>query len=140
MTDPFRRLFLDQVDAILKKEPSQDSLLTLLQLATPGLVSLQGNSSDDMPRAFKTLLERLNPVHYPYDAYRSTSLTQSAHTFYQACLDSRPTKRQRRANSSQKNTTFPSEFSAIKKWPQFEIKHRPWSIEDGNHMSRGVAY
>ena len=40
MSDPFRRLFLDQVDIIIKKEPSREVLLTLLQLATPGLGEL----------------------------------------------------------------------------------------------------
>jgi len=40
MSDPFRRLFLDQVDIIIKKDPSREVLLTLLQLATPGLTTL----------------------------------------------------------------------------------------------------
>ena len=40
MSDPFRRLFLDQVDIIIKKDPSREVLLTLLQLATPGLGEL----------------------------------------------------------------------------------------------------
>ena len=40
MSDPFRRLFLDQVDIIIKKEPGREVLLTLLQLATPGLGEL----------------------------------------------------------------------------------------------------
>jgi len=65
MSDPFRRLFLDQVDIIIKKEPSREVLLTLLQLATPGLVTL-GNTTETK-KIFRALLLRVHPDKHPND-------------------------------------------------------------------------
>lgn len=56
MSDPFRRLFLDQVDIIIKKDPSREVLLTLLQLATPGLGELLKKVTQDMHKNLSNTL------------------------------------------------------------------------------------
>mmetsp|Transcript_23036 Transcript_23036/g.49873 ORF Transcript_23036/g.49873 Transcript_23036/m.49873 type:complete len:371 (+) Transcript_23036:26-1138(+) len=140
MSDPFRRLFLDQVNLIIQKEPSRESLLALLQLATPGLVDLGGTRATE--KTFKTLTARVHPDKHPRDTERATSLCQDARCFYDKCLASSPSKKKtKRSASSPSSVSLPLEFNAINKWPHIEYSRphtMPEMVEDV--MSRSVAY
>ena len=47
MGDPFRRLFLDQVELIINREANKETVLSLLQLAKPTLQSLGSRTESD---------------------------------------------------------------------------------------------
>jgi hypothetical protein len=146
-SDPFRRIFLDQVEHTIKEVPSRETLLALLRLATPGLESL-GNSSETK-KLFKALLLRVHPDKHPNDVQRATRLCQDVTPFFKACLESvvappnekndirKSFSRQRSENS----TAYPLEFNAVDKWPHMQFK-KPFIIPDmpADAMSCAVAY
>ncbi|KAL7553360.1 hypothetical protein ACHAWF_016633 [Thalassiosira exigua] len=140
MADLYRRLFLDQVEVILQREQSRESLLALLQLATPGLSGL--GDGGDAEKAFKALLTRVHPDKHPRDASRATRLCQEIRPFYDRSMASSPTKkRKKRASSSPRGSSFPLEFNAINKWPHIEY-NLPYAKPEmkENEMSHAVAY
>lgn len=146
MSDPFRRLFLDQVDIIVKKDPSREVLLTLLQLATPGLVSL--GSATETKKTFRALLLRVHPDKHP-DDQRATRICQDVKTFYDKCMASAPSAnttrtpaaKKQRTGSSPNNTLYPLEFNAINKWShiQYDIPYVQPQMTS-QRMSNAVAY
>ena len=123
MSDPFRRLFLDQVDIIIKKDPSREVLLTLLQLATPGLTSL--GSDTETKKTFKALLLRVHPDKHPDDNQRATRICQDVKTFYDDCLAATPVRKKKKKKRSSKgpspNTTgYALDFDVINKWSHIQ--------------------
>eukprot|EP00485_Elphidium_margaritaceum_P020152 CAMPEP_0202725438 /NCGR_PEP_ID=MMETSP1385-20130828/181982_1 /ASSEMBLY_ACC=CAM_ASM_000861 /TAXON_ID=933848 /ORGANISM="Elphidium margaritaceum" /LENGTH=369 /DNA_ID=CAMNT_0049391507 /DNA_START=46 /DNA_END=1155 /DNA_ORIENTATION=+ len=115
MSDPYRRLFLDQLEVILDKEPSRKALLELLQTATPWISSLGGPK--ETKKHFKTLLLRVHPDKHPQDVSRSTRLCQDAQNFYDDCMATPPEPKRRRINS-----IFPLNFNANSKWSYILIE------------------
>lgn len=113
--DPFRKLFLDQVENIVFREPSRESLLALLQLATPSLKSLGGDY--DAQQKFGVLRAQLHPGQHPTDSAKAARLCDSAQTFYATCMASPPRKRYKQTYSPRKNSSLPDEFNAQNKWP-----------------------
>ena len=80
MGDPFRRLFLDQVELIISREANKETVLSLLQLAKPTLQSLGSRTESD--KVYKILLARVHPDKHPQDASRATGLCQTVQDFY----------------------------------------------------------
>jgi len=149
MSDPFCRLFLDQVELIIKRELNSGSLLALLQLATPGLEGL--GSADDSQKTFKTLLARVYPDKHPQDSTRATRLCQDAQAFYDSCMassssssslsSSSPPKTKLNRNTSPRSVSYPLEFVVLNKWTHIEY-HAPHTKPDmgEEQMSCAVAY
>mmetsp|Transcript_5521 Transcript_5521/g.13841 ORF Transcript_5521/g.13841 Transcript_5521/m.13841 type:complete len:274 (+) Transcript_5521:28-849(+) len=143
MSDPFRRLFLDQVELTIKREPSRDSLLVLLQLALPGLANL--GSAIEMEKSFKTLRARAHPDKHPQDVLRATRIYQDAQSFYHKCITSSSSSfyfgKASSKPASPTNVNFPLEFNSIDKWPHIEYQ-KPWVTPEltKEEMSRAVAY
>ncbi|KAL9178972.1 hypothetical protein ACHAXT_011945 [Thalassiosira profunda] len=143
--DPFRRLFLDQVEINVQKPPSWEALLSLLQLASPELQRV-ASTGDETPRAFKTLLARVDPNKHPQDKPRATRLSKSVHAFYQKCLACPPASKRQKTSHSPSNVSLPLEFNAAEKWPHMDL-HLPDhqfqlqpKLEAINNKSRVVAY
>lgn len=126
MGDPFRRLFLDTLELILKKEPDQETLLVLLQLATPGLDESCLNNRSETKKIFRTLLTRVHPDKHPTDSDRATRLCHDVKVFYENCGMSSPEPKQkkRRKSGSPKSTAFPLEFRSREKWPHIDFTMR----------------
>mmetsp|Transcript_15270 Transcript_15270/g.34211 ORF Transcript_15270/g.34211 Transcript_15270/m.34211 type:complete len:390 (-) Transcript_15270:1318-2487(-) len=142
MSDPFRRLFLDQVERVLRKEPSRQSLLELLQLANPGLDGL--GAMNETKRLFMTLMLRVHPDKHPIvDKSRADHLTQDAKKFYDQSLAASPDPKRCRKQytSSPNNVSFPANFNALNKWQHMDISvpHAERSFMAGQ-MSTAVAY
>lgn len=64
MTDPYRKLFLDHVKAIIKKEAGKGSLEELLKSASPELTKEQLMTPALRGAAFKTLRKRIHPDNH----------------------------------------------------------------------------
>lgn len=80
MGDPFRRIFLDQVELIINGEANRETVLLLLQLVKPTLQSL--GSRTESGKVYKILLARVHPDKHPQDASRATRLCQAVQDFY----------------------------------------------------------
>mmetsp|Transcript_15268 Transcript_15268/g.34205 ORF Transcript_15268/g.34205 Transcript_15268/m.34205 type:complete len:396 (-) Transcript_15268:1318-2505(-) len=148
MNDPFRRLFLDQVERVLKKEPSRQSLLELLQLANPGLDGLGAITEHNalFKSYIKALILRIHPDKHPIvDQSRVTRLIQDAHKYYDQCLaaspDPDPKRRRKQYASSPNKVSFPDEFNTLSKWQHMDISvpHAERGFMAGQ-MSTAVAY
>jgi hypothetical protein len=146
MSDPFRRIFLDQVEHTIQEDPSREALLALLRLATPGLESL--GSSSETKKMFKTLMLRVHPDKHPNDVQRATRLCQEVTPFFEACLVSSPSKKRQRTPSSSaarqrspNSTAYPLEFNALNKWPHMQL-NSPYATADmtAEAMSLAVGY
>jgi len=146
MVDPFRRIFLDQVEHTIKEEPSKEALLALLRLATPGIEKL--GSSSETTKMFKSLLLRVHPDKHPNDMQRATRIYQDVRPFYDACLIAPPTKKMRTSDSSSatrqvspSKAKYPLEFNAHDKWPHMQF-HSPYATAgmSADAMSCAVAY
>lgn len=123
MSDPFRRLFLDTLELVLKKEPSKESLHELLQLTTPGLEesSVSVSNSSETKKLFRTLISRVHPDKHPTDNERATKLCQDANIFYQQCLVAPPQKKKRKVSMSPRSKPFPQHFKSKEKWPHIDL-------------------
>lgn len=120
MADPFRRIFLDMLERILKKTPNQETLMELLQLATPELDESSLTNPSESKKLFRTLLTRVHPDKHPADSGRATRLCQDVKIFYESCgvsLSSPEPNRKKRKSGSPTSTAFPLEFRSKEKWP-----------------------
>ena len=88
MSDTYRRLFLDMLEKLLEKEPSRESMLELLQLATPRVEESSLDKDTEQRKLFRTLVVRVHPDKHPNDVERATRLCQDAKIFYDKCLTS----------------------------------------------------
>eukprot|EP00956_Cyclotella_meneghiniana_P012703 scaffold18066_cov42-Cyclotella_meneghiniana.AAC.1 len=144
MGDPFRRLFLDQVELIINKEANRETVLSLLQLAQPSLLRLGSRNESD--KVYKILLARVHPDKHPQDSSRATWLCQTVQEFYSKGLavavspDKNVNKRKPGA-SSPNGTVFPQEFNVKDKWDHVDYDIPSAEVDlDLNGMSRSVAY
>jgi hypothetical protein len=141
MVDPFRRIFLDQVEHTIKEEPSKEALLALLRLATPGIEKLV--SSSETTKMFKTLLLRVHPDKHLNDMQRATRIYQDVRPFYDACLVSviAPPKKKNEKRKFPSSSIYPLEFNAHSKWPHMQFIE-PCITPDmsADAMSCAVAY
>lgn len=131
MSDPFRRIFLDALELILKKEPAKKTLIELLQLATPGLDESNLNSPTEKRKLFRTFLARVHPDKHPTDTDRATRLCQDAKIFYENCVLTSPTPKKKRRKPS---TAFPLAFTSKEKWP-----HISFAMDDDGGAARTCA-
>lgn len=96
MTDPFRRLILDTVSVIVKKEPNGDSLIELLKVATPDLDENEViKDSNKRDKLFRVLQKRIHPDHHSQGDDTVTALFQDVQPFYDRCvanIHKRPSK------------------------------------------------
>ena len=96
MTDPFRRLILDTVSVIVKKEPNGDSLIELLKVATPDLDENEViRDSNKRDKLFRVLQKRIHPDHHSQGDDTVTALFQDVQPFYDRCVTNihkRPSK------------------------------------------------
>lgn len=123
------------LEQLLKKEPSRESMLELLQLATPG-VEESSFEGTEQRKLFRTLVARVHPDKHPNDAERATRLCQDAQIFYDKCLTSLNTsppgsRKKARTSSSPNSSAFPFDFNASNKWPHVEF-HTP-------HLANGTT-
>mmetsp|Transcript_15133 Transcript_15133/g.18438 ORF Transcript_15133/g.18438 Transcript_15133/m.18438 type:complete len:466 (+) Transcript_15133:118-1515(+) len=88
MTDPFRQFFLDTVEKIIDQEPSQESLLGLLQLVSPQLTlsELHSSHSDERNKIYRSVMKRIHPDKHPNDS-RVTTIFQNVQNFYDDCRE-----------------------------------------------------
>lgn len=141
MSDPFRRLFLDQVEIIIERDPSRESLLALLRLATPGLDCGVGSTCSETQKLFKNFLLRVHPDKHPQDTPRATRLCQDAQTFYEECISAPPNKKTKHSRSPSNVSSFPLDFNVVNTWPHVQYDHpyvKPELTVVG--MSQAVAY
>lgn len=59
--DPFRKVFLDQVRAVIAKDARKDTLYELLKIGTPSLQQRDVLDESTRSKAFKTLQLRIHP-------------------------------------------------------------------------------
>eukprot|EP00392_Amoebophrya_sp_AT5.2_P004172 g4180.t1 len=112
-SDPYRALFLRQVEATLRKEPDIDSLVELLQIGTPEFTRAHAQNTEKRKRAEKELMLRLHPDKHG-GASKSTELFQKLQSFLNnsgKAAEGPATKKQKKAAS------LPSEFDAETQWP-----------------------
>ena len=123
--DPFRRLFLDMIEVTIKKEPGQESLHELLQLATPGLDESTLNNPSGTQKLFRTLITRVHPDKHPKDVDRATRLCQDVKVYYDKCVaaQGQPKKKKRKVSMSPKSkTAFPLSFTIASSWPRVDFQ------------------
>ena len=127
MSDTYRRLFLDMLEKLLEKEPSRESMLELLQLATPRVEESSLDKDTDHRKLFRTLVVRVHPDKHPNDVERATRLCQDAKIFYDKCLTSLSTsppgsRKKARTSYSPNSSIFPFEFNSSNKWPHMSFR------------------
>ena len=113
MFDPFRQLFLDQVELIINRDANKETVLSLLRLAKPTLQSL--GSRNDSDKVYKILLARVHRDKHPQDVSRATLLCQTVQDFYSRGLAVAVSPEQngnkRKAGASSPNgTVFPDDL------------------------------
>jgi len=130
MSDPFRRHFLDMLELVLKKEPSHDTQLELLQLATPDLDESTLNNHAATKKSFRTLLTRVHPDKHPKDVERATRLCQDVKVFYEKCSLASPEPDKKKRRKSGTPNAFPLEFSSKDEWPyiSFDFEDEPKTV------------
>ena len=150
--DPFRRLILDTVSVIVKKEPNGDALIELLKVATPELDENEVlKDSGKRDKLFRVLQKRIHPDHHAPGDDRVTTLFQDVHSFYESCVANihkraskvkpKPTASTSNGSNNSDNSgksapTPPSapmqrgasirvefEFNVRKKWPYLTFDH-----------------
>ena len=145
MSDPFRRLFLDMLEQLLKKEPSRESMLELLQLATPGVEESSLYKGTEQRKLFRTLVARVHPDKHPKDVGRATRLCQDVKIFYDKCLTSLSTsppgsRKKARTSYSPNSSAFPFEFNVSNKWPHIAFHTPRLAVGTTAELSCMVAY
>jgi hypothetical protein len=93
MSDPYRRLLLEAVEAVTSppSQPGRTSLIALLRIATPSLTEADIDDPARRDRLWRELLRRIHPDKHPGDAPRATMVAQGAAEFYGRCLQTLPT-------------------------------------------------
>mmetsp|Transcript_27757 Transcript_27757/g.70069 ORF Transcript_27757/g.70069 Transcript_27757/m.70069 type:complete len:395 (+) Transcript_27757:162-1346(+) len=112
-SDPYRALFLRQVEATLRKEPDIDSLVELLQIGTPEFTRAHAQDTEKRKRAEKELMLRLHPDKHGGDC-KSTGLFQELKSFLNS---SGKAAEGPAAKKRKKAASLPSEFDAETQWP-----------------------
>ncbi len=94
----FRRLLLDTVSAVIAQPPLSSSLVELLRITTPSLLSASNDAKERCAaeatvqiepkrnKLFCTLQLRIHPDKHPADE-RATKLFQDATAFCEKCVD-----------------------------------------------------
>eukprot|EP00562_Extubocellulus_spinifer_P003417 CAMPEP_0178487340 /NCGR_PEP_ID=MMETSP0696-20121128/9273_1 /TAXON_ID=265572 /ORGANISM="Extubocellulus spinifer, Strain CCMP396" /LENGTH=405 /DNA_ID=CAMNT_0020115033 /DNA_START=233 /DNA_END=1447 /DNA_ORIENTATION=+ len=135
MTDPFRRLILDTVSVIVKKEPNGDSLIELLKVATPDLDESEViKDSNKRDKLFRVLQKRIHPDHHSQGDDTVTALFQDVQPFYDRCvanIHKRPSKVKPKPAASTSNNSNNSSNSTLKSTtapPRAQTQRRATSI------------
>ena len=85
MSDPFRRLFLDQLAQILAKRPSHAAFLELLALATADFDATRCTDQSYIRKCYRTVVVRTHPDKHPQDVERATRFSQDLPHFFKRC-------------------------------------------------------
>ena len=107
----FADLLLDQVEAVLAQDPSEESLYELLKIASPNIE--RSAISRDHQKHFKKLKFQVHPDRHTGNSERANKLFQSMADFYEQALvssQSGHTKREKRKNQ------YPVHFISSEKW------------------------
>ncbi|CAD7924975.1 unnamed protein product [Amoebophrya sp. A120] len=116
-SDPYRQLFLQNVEAVMKQKPRLQTLTSLLKLANPDFTQEGCSDADSLGKAMKTLKLRLHPDKHVVqgDEDVATKLFQKLDGFHRAAMENSssfgdelgepPAKRPRNGNSSSSTST-----------------------------------
>jgi len=162
--DPFRRLILDHVQAIVTKPPSRDSLYQLIKVTHPNAtmkdiqsmsmtkqgipnVNENGNKNEkNNLQMFTILKSHLHPHHHPQDIERATSIFDVVDVFYNQCLAILRTQDQKEMEMKMKmgkstTTTIPNliQQDQIKGHGQIKESTLSSSLGNNNNNSNGIA-
>jgi hypothetical protein len=126
--DPFRQLWLDQVQFVVDKKAGSETLHELLRLASPSLSEGDAMRESSRVRAFKELQRRIHPdKHLHAD---TTKLFQDVLTFYDRCCESLMDPRRTKQNTTKSKSPtsvsdFPQDFHVQDKWSFLDIERLP---------------
>jgi len=145
--DPFRSLILEQVEAILGKEPERENLYDLLRVTSPNLKEANLDIQELRSKSYKSLKLRVHPDKHQNDS-RATKVFQNLDSFYDKCVErllegdefgspKKKRKRGQRDRSSTASTSKPVNFNVRDKWTFLDLKFKKC---DAKHIPEQVAY
>ncbi|GFH53221.1 predicted protein [Chaetoceros tenuissimus] len=84
MENKFANLVLDQVEAVLTREPSADALYDMLRIASPLLD--KASLKQEHPKLFKNLQTKVHPDRHVHSVKRANDLFQALEPFHAKCV------------------------------------------------------
>ena len=85
MENKFANLVLDQVEAVLTREPSADALYDMLRIASPLLD--KASLKQEHPKLFKNLQTKVHPDRHVHSVKRAKDLFQALEPFHAKCVE-----------------------------------------------------
>lgn len=123
--DPFRKVFLDQVQVVIEKEANKENLFELLKIASPSLKKLEVSQNKLRTKAYRALRLRIHPDKHPGND--TTVLYHNVADFYNECCEildgSHQNNKKRKANpNSPSGRDFPKNFVITDKWKYLSLE------------------
>ncbi|CAD7969112.1 unnamed protein product [Amoebophrya sp. A25] len=132
--DPFRAIFLQMVDAAIKKTPDADSLTELLRITSPEFSAEKAGNQAAVKKAVKALQLRLHPDKHDGDK-KATELFQQLERFCAAAEKAAKAGPAKKRRTSAVASAFPKRFHCFENWNALGEDEVPTLVPTGFQSS-----